>query len=413
MNSKERILAAINRETVDHIPLYSWCFGFSPPENMRWKKNEKEVKYWYTMRLEHIHTLPQEWRIEDDFKRVKAWLNLGVDDLLDVSLPWSIHPDVIIKDWEEGDILCRSYQTPKGEILQKVKKTEELIPPGWTIQPDKLVVFEDFNLPRSVMFPASIKEDLPKLKYLLQKPDKEQIKEFKARVALIKEFADENGIFVQGWSAFGMDGVIWLCGVERAVISAMTEPEFFQELVDIVFEFDLMRTEMLLDFGGIDMIVQRGWYSSTDFWSPELFKKYVSPNVKKLVRLAHQKGVKFGYVITTGVMTMIEDLIDAGVDLIYFADPEGDNLDLTELKEITKGRISVAGGLSSTMTLNKMNNEDSIREKVRAAMETMGERGFILSPVDALFPDTPWENVRIMIDTWKEVNESGNKPAGK
>lgn len=404
MNSKERVLAAINRETVDHIPLYSWCFGFSPPEHLRWKKNGEEVKYWYTMRLEHIHTLPQAWGIEDDFKRVKAWLNLGVDDVLDVSPPWSIHPDVKIKDWRKEDILCRSYQTPAGEILQKVKKTEERIPPGWVIQPDKPVVFEDFNLPRSVKFPVSIKEDLPKLKYLLQKPDKEHIKDYIDRVAIIKKFADENGIFVQGWSAFGMDGVIWLCGVERAVISAMTEPAFFQELVDIVFKFDLMRTEMLLDFGGIDMIVQRGWYSSTDFWSPELFKKYVSPNLKKLVRLVHQKGVKFGYTITTGIIAMIKDLIDAGVDLIYFVDPEGDKLNLPELKEITKGRISIAGGISSAMTLNKMNNEDRIREKVRIAMETMGDKGFILSPVDALFPDTPWENVRIMIDTWKEMH---------
>jgi len=31
--------------------------------------------------------LPQTWTLEDDFKRVLAWLSLGIDDVLDVSVP--------------------------------------------------------------------------------------------------------------------------------------------------------------------------------------------------------------------------------------------------------------------------------------------------------------------------------------
>jgi len=37
------------------------------------------------MRLDHIHTLPQPWDVSQDFKRVEAWLSLGIDDVLDVS----------------------------------------------------------------------------------------------------------------------------------------------------------------------------------------------------------------------------------------------------------------------------------------------------------------------------------------
>ena len=46
------------------------------------------------MRMEHIHTIPQGWEPEDDFKRVQAWQSLGVDDVIDVSLPWSVDPRV-------------------------------------------------------------------------------------------------------------------------------------------------------------------------------------------------------------------------------------------------------------------------------------------------------------------------------
>ncbi len=404
LSSRERLLGTINREEVDHIPLYCWCFGFTAPKHLRWKKDGKEVEHWYTMRLEHIHALPQAWDISDDFKRVKTWLNLGIDDILDVSFPWSIHPEVKIRDWNEENILCRIYETPEGEILQKVKKTEEKIPPGWVIQPDKPKLFEDFNLPRSTKFPVTMREDLSKLKYLLCKPGKKQIEDYKERISLVKKFAEKNGVFVQGWSAFGMDAVIWLMGVENAIMAAMTKPEFFQELVDTIYDFDLMRTEMMLDFGEVDMIVQRGWYSSTDFWSPELFKKYVLPNLKKLVKLVHEKGLKFGYVMTTGVMDMLEDLSESGIDLLYFVDPEQDKLDLKIFKEKLNGRFAVAGGINSSITLGRGEKEE-IESKVKGAMEIFGKKGFILSPVDALFPDTPSEKVKVMIDTWREIND--------
>jgi hypothetical protein len=40
---------------------------------------------------------------------------------------------------------------------------------------------------------------------------------------------------------------------------------------------------------------------------------------------------------------------------------------------------------------------------VGEALETLGPTGkFILHPVDALFPDTPWEGVERLIRAWKE-----------
>ena len=33
MTSKERILAALNGEPADHVPLTTWCFGFPAPDD--------------------------------------------------------------------------------------------------------------------------------------------------------------------------------------------------------------------------------------------------------------------------------------------------------------------------------------------------------------------------------------------
>ena len=413
MNSRERLLKAIRHEKPDHVPMYCSCFGVTVSPHLRWKQGGREVAHWYTMRLEHIHTLPEPWSVEDDFQRVRQWLSLGLDDVLDVSPPWGVHPEVRIRDWQEPPtaaepywLLCREYQTPAGPLRHIVRRTDEKISPGWVVQPDHVPLFEDFNVPRGVKHAVAGPEDLPKLRYLLQEPTTNQLSDYRARMAVVRRFAQEQGVLVQGWSGFGMDAVAWLCGVERAIVAAMIEPEFFRALLDVVEDFDRRRTEMMLDLGGVDMVVARGWYSGTDFWSPALFRKFLTPNLKTSAGLAHQAGALFAYVMTTGALAMSEQLLAADIDLLYFVDPLQEKTDLALVKDKFSGRLSVAGGISSAVTLCTGSRED-ICQAVHTAVRKLGPTSFILAPVDALFPDTPWPSVEAMIEAWKDVCELG------
>jgi hypothetical protein len=405
MNSRERMLTAISGQRPDHIPLYCWCFGFAAPPHLRWDG----LPYWYTLRLEHIHTLPQRWTLADDFARVRRWLSLGQDDVLEVSPPWGIHPDVRIRDWKESltvgqpyALLGREYETPAGTLRHVVRQTGEDTAPGWVTQPPRVPLIEDYNIPRGVKHAVADESDLPKLRYLLQDPNREQLIAYRERMAQVRQFAGEQGVLVQGWSAFGMDAVIWLCGVEGAVLMAMNAPEAFQELLDIVSAFDCRRTEMMLDIGGVDLAVQRGWYSSTDFWSPALFRRFTLPMLQKVSALVHQSGARFAYTMTTGVMTLADPLLEAGIDLLYYIDPVQDRVDLRAAKAKLGGKMALAGGVNSGVTLARGSREE-IRGAVREAMQTLGPNGFILAPVDALFPDTPWASVEALIKAWREV----------
>jgi uroporphyrinogen-III decarboxylase len=225
----------------------------------------------------------------------------------------------------------------------------------------------------------------------------------------VKRFAQEQGVAVQGWSAFGMDGVIWLTGVERAILAAMTEPDFFGELVDIVWAWDRMRTELLLDTGVADLVVERGWYSSIEFWSPKLFRRFVLPHLQESSALAHQAGAQFAYTMTMGAVPLANELIEAGIDLLYYVDPVQDTTDLGVVKAKFAGRMAVAGGINSGVTLAS-GSPAEIREAVHRAVNTLAPGGgFILAPVDALFPDTPWASVQAMLDAWMEVRDYPRK----
>jgi len=132
MNSKQRILAAIEGRPADHVPLTTWCFGFPAPPGLRWETAGRPVDYWYSRRLEHIHTLAQPWELDDEFRRAQAWLALGIDDVLEISVPWAHAPgvrwtdSVVAPGAMGGDsqwpVLVRDYQTPCGPLRHAVKK---------------------------------------------------------------------------------------------------------------------------------------------------------------------------------------------------------------------------------------------------------------------------------------------------
>lgn len=407
MTSKERILATWEGREADHVPLTTWCFGLPAPPHLRWERQGRPVDFWYSLRMEHIHTFPIPWDLEDDFQRVRTWQSLGVDDLLEVSVPWSMSPEVTVQDsvipaGQEGPdpILVREYQTPAGRLRHAVRKTVPE-PPGWVVQPDHVPLFEDLNLPRAVEQAVSSPADVPVIRFLFAPPDAAARTAFAERMAQVRGFAEKQGVAVQAWSAFGMDAVVWLTGAEQGVLLALDEPRAFGELVDSIADTDYARTELALQTPGVDLVVQRGWYSSTDFWSPRLFDRFVIPPLTELAQLVHAHGRKLGYVMTTGVEALGPQLADAGVDVLYFVDPVQDGISLEKVRDELAPRMAVVGGVNAT-TLG-WGDRPRLQEGVRRAIKVLGPtHRFILHPVDALFPDTPWEAVETLIETWKE-----------
>jgi len=409
MTSKDGIIAVLDGKPADYVPLTAWCFGFPAPEALRWQRDGVDVRFWYSLRMEHIHTLNQPWTLDDDFQRVLAWRTLGLDDILDVSVPWGIDPEVRWKDIvheagtrDEKPVLERKYTTPVGPLCHAVRQTREEQGEGWVVQPDHVPLIEDFNIPRAVEHAVSSPEDVPRLKYLFTPPGKEEKAWFEQRMSRVRAFASEQSVPVQAWSAFGMDAAVWFTGTESAILMAMDHPQAMHKLLDIITETDIERTRLAASAQGVDIIVERGWYSSTDFWSPQLFESFMFPRIKEIASVVHEHGKKFCYTMTTGVEQLGPRLADAGVDILYFVDPIDPVhgvVSLSRIRDLLAERMILVGGVSSiTLCSGDMQRIDSVKK----ALDILGPTGrFILQPVDALFPDTPWEGLQKMIEAWK------------
>ena len=390
MTSRERMLGAMNHASVDHIPL---CFMiFAAMKN----------------------------RSRDGYDFVERQLEMGLDATVGIptrpldssgdhrdlpGLPVSFHPDVGIREWREerpGEshpvVLHKEYQTPAGTLTTEVNMTDD-----WPYG-DHVPFFDDYLCPRSRKFLVEGREDLDALRYLLVPPSDDEVEAFRRQAEEDRDFADGHGLLTTGGRGVGMDATAWLCGFRHMAISSIRQPAFVAELAEIIHEWNCHRMRVFLD-GGVDLFMKRGWYEGTDFWSPALFRKFILPHLRREVQIAHDAGTKFGLIMTSGSMPLLEMLADADLDVLIGVDPvQGKGTDMPEMKRRLGGRVCLWGGVNGFITV-----ETGTRAQVSAAVEeavrAMGPRGFILSPVDNVRDDSPkaWENIGEMIETWKRV----------
>ena len=136
-----------------------------------------------------------------------------------------------------------------------------------------------------------------------------------------------------------------------------------------------------------------------------MYRAIVAPTLSAEAELVHQAGRKYGYIITSAFVPLLDDIIDSGVDVLIGLDPkEGKGTDL----DLVKGRFQQAGralwgGVSGPMSVETTDGEETERA-VCEALDILGEGGgFILSPVDNVRdnPENAWKNTHRFIDTWK------------
>jgi len=320
-------------------------------------------------------------------------------------LPVRYDPRVEIKEWRRDDpaerysLLHKEYRTPDGVLDTVVQKTDD-----WPYG-DHVPFLDDHLVPRSHKFLIGKKDDLAALRHLLTPVTADDLRKFRAGVRKGKKLAAKRDLLVRGGRGLGMELASFLCGMENMLIYALEDEGFIAELAELIFAWNRERMEILLD-EGLDLFVRSGWYESTDLWSPELFRKFIFPYLVREVEMTHQAGARFGHIMTSGQMPLLEMLLEAGIDVLIGIDPvQGKGMDMAALKEKVGGRMCLWGGVNGFVTMEQ-GSRSQVKEATRQAIATLGPGGgFILSPVDNV-RDTSgktWENIDAMIEVWREL----------
>ena len=376
LSSRERMLLAIDHREADHVPLALHPFGWNPPRGLEYG---------------------------DAFERVAKFLAFGLDDTVGLHPPSRHHPDVTTRTRrtappdERYPLLHKEYKTPQGAMSQTARQTNDW-PHG-----DDVPVTSDHNIPRSRKFLVEDEADLEKLPYLFFPPDRGQLDDFREQGDATRLFAEECGVMVEGHCGGFGDYAAWFMGLENLMMAMYDRPAFVHRLLDTILEWEMRDLDVLLDCGVADMVVHRGWYECSDFWSPRFYREFIAPRLARKIQAAHDAGVRFGYIMSTGIMPLLDVFRELDFDVLIHVDPVQGGVDLAALRDAIGDRICVWGGMNGPVTLTQ-GSRDDIRDAVTHAVSTLAPGGgLILEPADCLTEDIPAENILTLIERWREI----------
>jgi uroporphyrinogen-III decarboxylase len=313
-------------------------------------------------------------------------------------LPVRLGQEVKLNEWvENNSVLHKEYKTPAGKLTTRVRLSQDW-PHG-----SHIPFLDDYQVPRTDQPLVKGPDDLPALKYMLTAPTDEDMAAFHREAEQAKSFAEQEGVLLAGGWGVGMDMANWLCGMQNLMLLAIDQPDFVNELLEMIHQWNVARMKVVLS-APVDLYIRRAWYEGCDFITPRFFRQYVLPRLKREIDLAHEYGANFGYICSSGTKPMLDLYAESGMDVLLGVDPiQGTHTDMPLMKQKLSGKTCLWGGVSAAVTVER-GTEDEVRQAVQLAVNTLGPGGFILSPIDNLTVDEPltWSNIQVFIDEWQK-----------
>jgi len=219
--------------------------------------------------------------------------------------------------------------------------------------------------------------------------------------AAAERFGGERAIVFLGHETFEFSHYL-LGGMDKLLMQYVLNPEFCHRLSEMIWAYKGRVLEMAAEVGADilltgDDVAQR----KATLMSPDHFKEFILPYLKKAVDVSHAKGKPF-VKHTDGCLWEILDLmVDAGIDAIDPIEPIA-NMDIGEVKQKYKGRVAVCGNVDCTCILPHGTKEqviDAVKETIAKASPGGGH---VLASSNSIHPGVNPENYRTMLETARE-----------
>ena len=242
-----------------------------------------------------------------------------------------------------------------------------------------------------IIFEPDIK--LFKEPYLSEKRFREEIE---------RHIATAEDKFLVAGIGFSMFERLWsYCGMENALIYMITDPDFVDELLEKICDFNIRVINILNEYPVDGIYFGDDWGQQKGLiMGPELWRRFIRPKIKSMYDAAKRKN-KFVMQHSCGDISLIlPDLIDVGLDCYQTFQPE--IYDVDKIKAEYGSQLSFWGGIS-TQRLLPFASPDQVRETTRSLMERLSiNGGYIAAPAHAIPSDIPAKNILAMLDVFME-----------
>ena len=379
MTSRERILSALRREPVDYVPC---CIAFNPLAETQRRGHPWNFPWLRTA------TLEDELRYQVE--------QLGLDQVVgthvDLCRPGT---GVESRVWLDRDVLHKSYRTPAGELHASIRFDE-----NWPHGRD-IPFYSDFNVGHFVEPWIQSEADLASFTNIVRLSDAPAVTaQAREKAGQARQMAEQFSMATLAHIGTGLTGAQQLFGASQLCMMILDNPDLVHAYMEHEHRINL-RTIEILGGAGIDILRRNGFYETTDFYSPDMLRRFVAPRVSREIEAAQAAGMLTSYTVHTGLAPILDYLADLPVDSLFGMDMSFKDLDLDAVKRTVCRTKALWIGPSSTYHLWK--GPDPTRAAVRRVFSIFGRTGLILSPCVSVHSIMPWDSTRAMIDEWKKL----------
>ena len=398
MTSRERLLKALNFETVDRVP-----------RDLGGMASTGISAFAYPKLVAALGLPPRLPRVHDTYQML-ALPDMDVLDALGcdvVSVFWGVtnafeEPN----KWQNYDF--------NGRLPARVRdrQTFQNRPDGSIIQPHLKIVMP----PSSTVFdeehggqPFDLSAELPKpdLK-LVRKQQEESLptdKQIIETVELCKRIRNstDKAVFFNGPVYTGI-GITYHCGIAVFPMLCLTEPNYVADLHGMMTEYALKCVDLMLSAVApyIDIVMM-----SADDWGtqnaliapPRIFKELFLPYLKRIN--AHAKeaapNVKRFLHSCGAIYDIIDLIVESGFDILNPIQWPAGGHSYKKWKDKCRNRIAMWGGGINTQHTLPFGTLADVETEVRQVVACFSENsGYIFNGIHNLLAETPPEKIIAM-----------------
>lgn len=200
-------------------------------------------------------------------------------------------------------------------------------------------------------------------------------------------------MFLRGTQQFMMDLAV-NPNLARAIIARVEG--FYLEFDRCIFETvgDLTDIYFIAD----DVGVQHGLMIS-----PHMFRDFIRPSLSRLIAQGRAYGQKIMYHTCGAVRDLIPNFIEMGVDILNPIQPSAARMDPEGLKR-DFGHALCFHGAFDVQTVLSSATPDQVRAEAERLCNILAPGGgFMLAPTNNVMPETPIENILALYETAEKV----------
>ena len=202
------------------------------------------------------------------------------------------------------------------------------------------------------------------------------------------------------WTCF-YHNIMDLFGMDNYMTKMYTHPEVVRAVTDRVCGFYYEANERFFEVAG-DWV--DGFFFGNDFGtqvnlicSPDQFDAFIMPWFRKFTEQGHRHGYQVILHSCGAIHSVIDRLIDAGVDCLHPLQARARDMDAATLARDYKGRITFLGGIDTQEVLVHATPEE-VKAEVRRVKDLLGPRLIVSPSHEALLPNVSPENVLAMAE---------------